>query len=45
MPTVLDHRRFAYWLGGVATACGGTPPSSIHAPEGTGVATGSEALA
>jgi len=45
MPTVLDHRRFAYWLGGVATACGRTAPSSIHASEGTGVATDSEALA
>jgi serine/threonine protein phosphatase 1 len=28
-PTVLDHRKFAYWLGGVATARGRSGPGSI----------------
>ena len=29
-PTVLDHRKFAYWLGGVATARGRAGPGSIR---------------
>ena len=31
-PTVLDHRKFAYWLGGVATARGRPAPGSIRQP-------------
>lgn len=45
MPTVLDHRKFAYWLGGVASACGRTAPSSIRASDDADMATGSEAWA
>ena len=29
-PTLLDHRKFAYWLGGVATARGQAGPESIR---------------
>lgn len=43
-PTVLDHRRFAYWLGGVATARGRAAPGSIRQSEGDRVSTGSLAL-
>ena len=44
MPTVLDHRRFAYWLGGVATACGRAAPSSIRPAKGSGAPMDFEAL-
>lgn len=45
MPTVLDHRRFACWLGGVATACRRTAAAPIRATEGAGIPLGSDALA
>jgi serine/threonine protein phosphatase 1 len=45
MPTVVDHRKFAYWLGGVATARHRGAASPRHAPEGADAAMGSEALA
>jgi len=44
-PTVLDHRRFAYWLGGVATARGGPTAASTRPAEGAGVRLGSGVLA
>ena len=43
LPTVLDHRKFAYWLGGVATARGRAAPGSIH-QLGASASTGSLVL-
>lgn len=40
-PTVLDHRKFSYWLGGVATARGQAAPGAILRPGGASVSTGS----
>jgi serine/threonine protein phosphatase 1 len=40
-PTVLDHRKFAYWLGGVASARGQAAPGSIRRPGAACVSTGS----
>lgn len=39
-PTVLDHRKFAFWLGGVATARGRASTASILPSKGAGVSTG-----
>ena len=36
-PTVLDHRKFAYWLGGVATACGAAATASIRQSQEAGI--------
>jgi serine/threonine protein phosphatase 1 len=44
-PTVLDHRKFAYWLGGVATARGGAVPASACSSERSGAYSGSAVLA
>jgi serine/threonine protein phosphatase 1 len=44
-PTVLDHRRFAYWLGGVATARGVPGAASARRRDGGGVAAAAAALA
>lgn len=44
LPTVLDHRSFAYWLGGVATARGRGAASLIRPFEGASISMGSEAL-
>jgi serine/threonine protein phosphatase 1 len=43
-PTVLDHRKFAYWLGGVATARRRAAPGSMRHSEGAGAAADSFAL-
>jgi serine/threonine protein phosphatase 1 len=39
-PTVLDHRKFAYWLGGVATANGQASPGSVRPRAGSDRASG-----
>lgn len=44
-PTVLDHRRFAYWLGGVATARVGAATASMCSSEGAGAVSGLAVLA
>jgi serine/threonine protein phosphatase 1 len=44
-PTVLDHRKFAYWLSGVATACGRAAMASGRSPEERGVSPDSTVLA
>ena len=36
-PTVLDHRKFAYWLGGVALARGGAATASMSEEAGVSV--------
>lgn len=43
--TVLDHRKFAYWLGGVASARGQTAPLALRQPGGIGTSAGLFALA
>lgn len=43
--TVLDHRKFAYWLGGVATARGRAAPGAIRPPENASASTRSLVLA
>jgi len=41
-PTVLDHRKFAYWLGGVSMACAGAAAkASMRPADGASVAVGS----
>lgn len=40
-PTVLDHRKFAYWLGGVATARSRAAPETIRQTGDVSVCTGS----
>jgi serine/threonine protein phosphatase 1 len=44
-PTVLDHRRFAYWLGGVATARAGAAAAPTRAQRGAGAIHGSHVFA
>lgn len=44
-PTVLDHRKFAYWLSGVATACGRAATASNRSPADLDVLADSLALA
>jgi len=44
-PTVLDHRKFAYWLGGVATALGRAAPASIRPSASASFSTASVVLA
>lgn len=44
-PTVLDHRKFAHWLGGVATARSRVAPGSMRHAEGSGAAADFLALA
>lgn len=44
-PTVLDHRKFAYWLGGVASARRRPAPGPMRRSEGSGAATDVLALA
>jgi hypothetical protein len=44
-PTVLDHSKFAYWLGGVASARGQAVPGAIRRSGGASVSTGSLVLA
>jgi serine/threonine protein phosphatase 1 len=40
-PTVLDHRRFAYWLGGVATARSAVVPGAVRSSRKSGARAGS----
>jgi serine/threonine protein phosphatase 1 len=43
--TVLDHRKFAYWLGGVASARGQATQRVLRQPDNIGASTRSPALA
>jgi serine/threonine protein phosphatase 1 len=43
-PTVLEHRRFAYWLGGVATARAGTTGAPQRPLQGAATSSGIAAL-